>query len=137
MRRSTTSSLLRSINRSAILDMIREESPISRTQIAHQLNLSLPTVMRVVEDLIEENLVVQPLGKNEATRGRPRTLLEFNAAAHVVIGVDLSSTKMLGTLTDLAGTIAHEEVLRRTGDTPDENLAQLCALIEKLLGQMR
>jgi glucokinase-like ROK family protein len=137
MRRSTTSSLLRSINRSAILDVIREESPISRTQIAHQLNLSLPTVMRVVDELIEENLVIQPEGKNEATRGRPRTLLEFNATAYVVIGIDLSTAKMLGTLVDLAGTIQYEQVLRRTSDDPAQNLDQLCALIETLLEQTR
>jgi glucokinase-like ROK family protein len=136
MGRSTTSSLLRSINRSAILDLIRERGPIARTQIATQLKVSLPTVMRVVDELIEENLV-QPHGTNESTRGRPRPLLTFNPSAYAVIGVDLASTKMLGALTDLSGTIQHEISIPRTSDNPEANLDQLCTLIEKLLAEPR
>jgi len=137
MRRATTSSLLRSINRGAILDLIRLHGPTSRTQIASQLNVSLPTVMRVVDELIEENLVVQPHGKNESTRGRPRSLLEFNPGAYGVIGVDLGSVNMLGTFTDLAGTIQHEVIIQRTSDDPQRNLQELCDLIDKLLATPR
>jgi glucokinase-like ROK family protein len=133
---STTSSLLRSINRSAILDMIRHQAPISRTQIANDLGLSLPTVMRVVDELIAENLV-QPHGKNESTRGRPRSLLNFNPAAYAVIGVDLGSTQMLGAITDLSGNIQHEITIRRTSDSPEDNFEQLCGVIEKLLAESR
>jgi glucokinase len=48
---------MHSINRSAILELIRENGPISRSQTARKLNMSLPTVMRIVEGLMEEDLV--------------------------------------------------------------------------------
>jgi Mn-dependent DtxR family transcriptional regulator len=46
-----TASAMRDINRSAILEIIRREGPISRTAIAERLDVSLPTVMRIVEGL--------------------------------------------------------------------------------------
>jgi hypothetical protein len=61
---TVTSSAMRAINRSAILDKIRREGPISRTAIAHQLGVSLPTVMRIVDGLVQEGFV-RPLENKE------------------------------------------------------------------------
>ena len=52
-----TASAMRDINRSAVLEIIRRASPISRSAIAERLDVSLPTVMRIVDELIEECLV--------------------------------------------------------------------------------
>ena len=98
---------MRRINRSCILEMIRAESPISRTAIAERLNVSLPTVMRIVDELITEDLVLPGNGK-EWSGGRRRSLLQFNAKGHVVLGVDLSGTKMYGALSDLGGDVLEE-----------------------------
>jgi glucokinase len=48
-----TSAAMRDINRSAILEIIRREGPISRSAIAQRLNVSLPTVMRIADGLVE------------------------------------------------------------------------------------
>ena len=77
MSKNITASLMRSINRSAILELIREASPISRSQIAKDLNMSLPTVMRIVDELMEEELV-RSAGAGVSTGGRPSSLIEFN-----------------------------------------------------------
>src|SRR5438045_1983239 len=99
-----THSDMRGINRSAILEIIRKQSPISRSQIAELLNVSLPTVMRIVDELIEEG-IVRDQGSKEWSGGRRRPLVEFNAEGHVVVGVDLGGTKMYGAIADLHGTI--------------------------------
>lgn len=132
MRRSTTSSLLRSINRSAILDLIRERGPIARTQIAEDLDVSLPTVMRAVEELMDENLV-KSHGKSESTRGRPRPLIEFNPSAYAIIGLDLGSSQMIGAVTNLAGEIQHKITVPSAADDPQGNLDQVYRLIDQLL----
>jgi len=123
---------MRSINRSAVLDLIRRNSPIARSQIAERLGVSLPTVMRIVDDLIAEDLV-RPQGSSEFTGGRPRSLLEFNGKAYAVVGVDLGGTKMFGTVADLAGTVQCEINVPLVDGNPDSNLERLCALIEDLL----
>jgi glucokinase-like ROK family protein len=127
---------MRSINRSAILDLIRENSPIARSQIAQQLNMSLPTVMRIVDELIAEDLV-QPHGSRESTGGRPRPLLEFNGQAYAVVGVDLGGTKMFGTLADLNGSVQHEVYIPHGDDGTDDCLERLCELIQRLLDVSR
>ena len=71
MGRAATASLLRSLNRTAILNLIRTESPIARSEIARRLNMSLPTVMRVVEKLIQEDLVYFHGSERSGGRRRP------------------------------------------------------------------
>jgi len=136
MRQTATASLMRSINRSAVLDVIRQNSPIARSQIAKRLNVSLPTVMRIVDDLIAEDLV-RPHGSREATGGRPRSLLEFNGKAYAVVGVDLGGTKMFGAVADLAGTIQHEVHVPLDAGDRDGSLQRLCDLIQTLLDAPR
>src|SRR5512138_3141554 len=106
-RLTITAADMREINRSAILEIIRRESPISRTAIAERLDVSLPTVMRIVDGLVEEGFV-RPQGSTEWSGGRRRPLLEFNANAYLVIGVDMGGTKMYGALSDLGGKIYDE-----------------------------
>jgi glucokinase-like ROK family protein len=129
---------MRNINRAAILELIRENGPISRSQIARQLNMSLPTVMRIVDDLMEEDLVRERGMTGEATIGRPSSLLEFNGDAYAVVGVDLGGTKMFGTVADLSGTIQHEHYIPHQDDnSPHDYLEQLCQFIETLLDAPR
>ncbi|NPV84481.1 MAG: ROK family transcriptional regulator [Anaerolineae bacterium] len=131
-RQTVKASVMRSINRSAILDIIRENSPISRSYIANVLNVSLPTVMRVVDILIEEGLV-RHSGTKEASGGRPRPLLEFNGSAFSVLAVDLSGTKMFGMVADLSGNIQHEIHVSEISPDPQTNLERLYQLIEELI----
>jgi glucokinase len=130
--RTITASRMRELNRSAILELIRRQSPISRTAIAEQVGASLPTVMRIVDQLIDEGLV-QPQGVKERSGGRRRELLEFNYEDHVVIGVDLGGLKMYGAVADLGANILEEANIPRHASSGEENFSNLVKLIEILL----
>lgn len=136
IQRSASASLIRRLNRSAVLDLIREHSPISRSEIARQLNISVPTVMRVVDMLHEEDLV-RWSGDSVATGGRPGSLLEFNADGYAVLGLDLGGTKMFGTVADLGGNIQAEVYRPWESNEPDRALDQVYDLISDLLSQPR
>jgi predicted NBD/HSP70 family sugar kinase len=127
-----TASRMRELNRSAILELIRRQSPISRTAIAEQVGASLPTVMRIVEQLVDEGLV-QVHGTKERSGGRRRELLEFKHEAHVVIGVDLGGLKMYGAVVDLGANILEEANIPRHASSGEENFSNLVKLIEILL----
>jgi predicted NBD/HSP70 family sugar kinase len=127
-----TASLMRSINRSAVLDLLRQESPLARTEIARRLNLSLPTVMRIVEELLAEELV-RPLGHAASRRGRPRAMLEFSGESHAVIGIDLGGVDWIGAIANLTGAVQHEIKLPGNGQEAEANLERLLGLIEALL----
>ena len=131
-----TSSAMRDINRSAILEIIRRESPISRTAIAQRLEVSLPTVMRIVEELVEEGFV-RPHGSTEWSGGRRRPLLEFNADSYVVLGVDMGGTKMYGAISNLGGNILDEVNIGHHGTTGEDSFNQLTNLIDTLLASSK
>ena len=80
-RQPTTSSLLRRLNRSAVVDLIRTEGVTSPSSLAERLNISVPTVMRVIEDLIAEDLVAYDGFDETNSRGRPRARIKFRGAA--------------------------------------------------------
>lgn len=132
LRHTITAAEMRSINRSAILEIIRRQSPISRTEIAYKLKVSLPTVMRIVDELLADELV-RSQSETEPSGGRPRALLEFNTTGHAVIGVDLGGADMFGAITDLGGTILDEVTLAHHGTTGEASFERLVGLIEQLL----
>jgi predicted NBD/HSP70 family sugar kinase len=139
MPRNGTGRLLRSINRYTVLELIRRHSPISRSKIARTCNISLPTVMRIVEELIAERLVRQN-GTQDSPKGRPASLLEFNGKAFAVVGVDLGGTKLFGTVADLSGEVqhalyrTHEDNLSGAGT---DYVEDLCHVIQQLLDAPR
>lgn len=127
-----TASAMRDINRSAILEIIRREGPISRTAIAERLDISLPTVMRIMDGLVGEGFV-RPHGTTEWSGGRRRPLLEFNSDGFLVLGVDMGGTKMYGALSDLGGHILDEVNISRHGTSGEDSFNYLTTLIDKLL----
>ncbi len=134
--RTITATEMRSVNRSATLDYVRRNSPVARSVIAHDLKLSLPTVMRIVDELIDTGWV-RPAGKKEWSSGRRRDLLEYYKDGHSVIGVDLGGTKMFGALANIGGEILHELIINGHGTSGDESYAMLVEIIHKLMDAPR
>ncbi len=131
-RLTITSAAMREINRSAILEIIRRESPIARSTIAERLDVSLPTVMRIVDDLIDEGFIRHHGGK-EWSGGRKRPLLEFNPEGRLILGVDMGGTKMYGALSDLGGNILDEMNISSHGNSGEDSYDRLTQLIDTLL----
>ncbi len=127
-----TATEMRGINRSAILEIIRRESPIARATIAKRLGISLPTVMRIVDKLIEEGFV-RPQGNTEWSGGRRRPLLEFNSHGNVVLGVDMGGTKLYGAVSEISGRIIAEAEIDRKGADGEQCYRLLSRLIDDLL----
>lgn len=133
IRQSTiTATEMRGINRSAVLEIIRRESPIARTTIARRLGISLPTVMRIVDKLVDEGFV-RSHGDTEWSGGRRRPLLEFNSHGNVVLGVDMGGTKLYGALSEISGRIIAEAEVDRQGAEGVDCYRLLTQLIDDLL----
>ena len=129
MSRTGNAALLRKVNESAVLKLLREEGPFARAEIARHLHLSPPTITRIVADLIDSGLVVErEVGRS--TGGRPPTLLEFNASAGSVVGVYIGQ-QMTGALADLSGKV----LARRSRDSlpGDAGVHCLLALVIDLM----
>ena len=123
---------MRAINRSSILEFIRCAGPISRSRIAEGLKVSLPTVMRIVDELTAEGWVYET-GEKEWSGGRKRTLVKFNGSDHQIIGIDLGGTKIFGALADLNGKILDEMYIDHHQTQADDSLQVVVHVIDELL----
>jgi glucokinase len=124
---------MRRVNRSVILELVRQRSPIARSEISRELGLSMPTVMRLVDELIEEGLI-RSTGETAGKTGRPRELLEYNKEGYSVIGIDLGGTKLYGALANIGGEIQEEVRLDQHNTSGEESFERVCNLIESLIG---
>lgn len=102
-----TFQLMKSVNKSTILNKIRLSEPLSRAQIAQETGITPPTVSSIVKELIAENLVEESI-LGESRGGRKPTMLLIKRNGHYVIGIDAGSNSIKGVATDLVGTILAE-----------------------------
>jgi glucokinase-like ROK family protein len=114
-RTGTDHGVMRELNRSLVLDVLRDSSPTTRSFIARTTSLARPTVSDIVDDLIQEGLV-RELGRGmpASAGGRPPILLEFNERSQFVAGVHVGST----TTTIVISDARAKEVARRQMATP-------------------
>ena len=103
MQQTGGASLLRKVNASAIVDLLRKEGPLPRVKIARRLRLSLPTVSRICTALIEADICEQqPI--TETGLGRRPALVAFNPRAGAIIAI-LIGQEFVAALCDLQGEI--------------------------------
>jgi glucokinase len=130
--RTINAKQMRQVNRSAILELIRQYSPIARSEISRLLEISMPTVIRIVDELIEDGLV-RSTGETAGEAGRPRELLEYNKSGSAVIGIDLGGTKLYGALANIGGEILGEVHKSQHSSTGEESFALVEEMIQFLI----
>lgn len=96
--------LMRELNRSILLNLIRQEGVISRAEIAKRTHLSRSTVSNIISALLEEGLV-RETGAGESQGGRRPILVNFNYQAGSVVGLDIAANHLLAVVTDLDARI--------------------------------
>ncbi|MBI4435805.1 MAG: ROK family protein [Candidatus Omnitrophica bacterium] len=87
-----------------ILEAIRRQRETTKTEISKLTKLNIVTISNYVNHFIEEGLVIEK-GFDISGGGRRPLLLELNPKVGYVIGLGLSMSNMVGTLTDLAGGV--------------------------------
>ncbi|GAA3146389.1 ROK family transcriptional regulator [Streptomyces echinatus] len=94
---------LRRGNRTAVLQRLYFDGPLSRFELGPATGLSSGSVSNVVADLIADGLV-EEAGSVDSDGGRPRTLLRVAPRSGQMIGVDVGETRVRVELFDLALT---------------------------------
>ncbi|NEA46658.1 ROK family transcriptional regulator, partial [Streptomyces sp. SID10815] len=94
---------LRRANRTAVLQRLYFDGPLSRFELGPATGLSSGSISNVVADLVADGLV-EEAGSVDSDGGRPRTLLRVSPASGHMIGVDVGETRVRIELFDLALT---------------------------------
>jgi len=127
--------LIKKINKSLVLDMIKSQGPLSRADVAQRSGLNKGTVSSLVKELINEELVYE-IGQGESSGGRRPVLLLFNEKAGYSIGIDLGVHYILGVLTDLQGNVVQEKRVTFHNKEYQAVLALIKETIHDLLSHM-
>jgi len=77
--------LVQKINRSLVLNLIKEKGPLSRADISKITKLTRSTVSSIIYYLIKKGLIKE-IGLNALGVGRRAILLELNSKAYYSIG---------------------------------------------------
>jgi predicted NBD/HSP70 family sugar kinase len=117
-------SVVRHLNRTTILDVLTEQGPTSRADLAVATELAKPTVSAIVSELLAEGLVVERGAPAPIGRGRPPVLVDLNARSHFVVGVQVGATFCRVVVADARGV----ELARSEQPTPAAADAALDAI---------
>jgi glucokinase-like ROK family protein len=122
-------------NKSLVMQVIKEFSPLSRTDVANKTGLNKGTVSSLVCELIDEQLVSES-GPGKSNGGRRPVMLLFNEDAGYSIGVDIGVNYILGIITNLQGKIYKEKLKNFHDLTYEEIKTELYRMIDCMIASI-
>ena len=124
--------LVKRINRSVLLRLIRARAGLSRAQLAGQSGLTKSTVSTAVRELLDEGWLLEANTLAEsgvATRqGRPSTPLQINPRSRGLIGVEIAVDCLRAVGVNLLGEVLWSIEEPRAGTDPAAVCGQLAGL---------
>jgi predicted NBD/HSP70 family sugar kinase len=123
-------------NKYNVIRCLIREGPINRVAIAKRTDLSVPTIMSIIDELFGKK-ILRSIGKGESSRGKPPEMLEIIPDRFFYIGVDIGRSA----IRIVANNARLEQIacLREpTGDPFPEKafVDRLCKLIMKIVKQL-
>lgn len=118
----------------AILEVIRKNGPISRTDISKITELNIVTVSNYINHYIKKGLVIE--GElDESTGGRKPVLVELNPKSGYIVGVGLNMLSMVGVLVDLEINVLKEMKRERVPENSENVIEKMVDLAEEIINQ--
>lgn len=112
-------SYIQAYNQRIVLHTIRLKGPVSRSDVARETGLTLPTVSTIVQGLIQKDLVLET-GRRRVRRGKPPIDLAINPGGAYTVGLNLNRDSLSGVIIDLTGTVKHRVLYELNYPSPDE-----------------
>lgn len=125
--------LVRDLNRSLVLNLIRERGPLSRADVARESGLSPSTVTEIVAGLVRDGFVLEDRQddgerpRRAGVLGRPATLLRVDPGAGRVVGIKVAAEAITLALTDLAAEPIANTTIPRASDLRPADIVELLA----------
>ncbi|MBP3662538.1 MAG: ROK family protein [Bacteroidales bacterium] len=111
------------------------EGNFSLADLSKQINTSIPTTTKLIEELIEEGFI-QDMGKLDTNGGRRPSIYGLNPSAGYFVGTDVSKSSVSIAITDFNG-----QVVSYSGDIPftvissEASFRELCDIIQDFVSK--
>jgi len=124
--------VISTFNKAKIIDIIRKKGPINKAEIARLSELSLPTIMKIVDGLIGQG-VVRCMGKAHSTGGKRPELVQFASDFQHIVGVDIGRSSIKVIVMDLSAKIIASNINKTTITDPSLLVDSISTTIIELI----
>jgi N-acetylglucosamine repressor len=126
-----TRSTTRDINRQILLNLVRENQPVSRAELARRMRVGRSMVTSLVSELLADGSIYEGVTV-AAPRGRKPMMLHVRTKDRLVIAIDVRFSRTYLMLTDFSGTRLALETFETVVD-PAALVSELAVRIPRLL----
>lgn len=138
MRTTGDQQLLKRINRSVLLRMLRAQPGLSRARLALQSGLTKSTVSALVRELLDENWLNEASAPVAADgMGRPSTPLRLNTDVRVLIGVEIAVEFLRIVCVSLTGVVISRAEASLESTQPDRVCKQTTRMVKGLCQELQ
>lgn len=130
----TNSISKKNISKSKILSYMLAYGKTSKVELAKGLNLSMPTVLSNVNELMELGMI-EEVGEYESTGGRKARTIAIRKDYKYAVGVAITAKHIVVVLVNLAGEIVKSERTRTVFSPSIEYYNKLSEVIQSFLSE--
>lgn len=124
--------LIRALNRSTILNTIKANGVIPRSDIARLTGLSPATVTGITAELIQDDLVFEK-ESGDSSGGRRPIMLAINPGGGFAVGIKVMEDHVTGAMIDLESNLWGKLSLSLDGQSPENVGRAIVNLVSELL----
>lgn len=132
---SGNAKVVRNINRSMILNIIRNKQPISRTKIARLTRLNKSTVSSIVTDLLNEDLILEQK-TSDPNVGRNPLDLSLKLGKYFIGAISIDAALTRFAITDIDGSVLGTSSIESQPHEPEKFLAQCLKELNSLADRL-
>jgi predicted NBD/HSP70 family sugar kinase len=122
--------LLKRINRSVLLRLMRSESGLSRADLSRKSGLTKSTVSALVRELIDEHWMAEAHAPVAVEgMGRPSTPLQLDAETRVLMGVEIAVECLRVVCVSLTGEVVSQAQVPLASNLPNRVCQQTAQLV--------
>ena len=119
-----------------LLDVIRRNGPVAKTDISRITQFNIVTVSNYVEHYIDQKLVVEK-GLDISSGGRRPELVELNSDWGNIIGIEIGPTHIIGIISNLSPSIIHKVKVPRPAGHMEVVIAEAVKLLRRILTESK
>jgi predicted NBD/HSP70 family sugar kinase len=119
-----------------LLDVIRRNGPIAKTDISRITQFNIVTVSNYVEHYIDQKLVVEK-GLDISSGGRRPELIELNSDWGNLVGVEIGPSSIIAIVANLSPSIIHKLKIKRPEGHMEVVIAEAVKLVRKVIQESK
>ncbi|KQM28119.1 MULTISPECIES: ROK family transcriptional regulator [unclassified Sphingomonas] len=122
-----------SANERELLGTVRRDAPVSRAELARRSGLALPTVSRLVDQMMRDGLLIAEDKVMMSRTGQPSLPLSLAPHAAYAFGVAVRADMMTVDLVHLSGSVVASLAAPTVGASRTDVVESIASLIDRLV----